>query len=140
MTRWAARSIEAKSKFWKKKKGNLKGAYIDKWYQILEPFLEPWPDAIVNKTVESIQDLELKDLRAKKQRIKALLAEDGKEVSSDEEVEPPPQPKKETLFENRRKDAEMTEAEKKVAREEERIRKGPRKGKFLGPNFGHAVW
>ena len=66
ITRWQSRSLEARVKFWKKKKNNIKGSPVSKWLRVIEPFIADWPDAVVNKTTESILDLEIKEDREKR--------------------------------------------------------------------------
>ena len=73
MTRPASRSIEAKAKFLKKKKHNVKGTALEKWINIIEPLCEPYPDCIKNHTVETILDLEFRDPKTERNRKRAKL-------------------------------------------------------------------
>ena len=68
MTRFEARSLEAKTKWWKKKRGGIKGAAHEKWIRVIASLLEGYPNAYVNYNLETLDDMEAKFGKKTKKR------------------------------------------------------------------------
>ena len=65
MTRFEARSLEAKTKWWKKKKGSIKGSAHEKWVKVISSLIDGYPEAYMNYTPET---LEILDARSGKKK------------------------------------------------------------------------
>ena len=60
LTRFEARSLEAKTKFWKKKKGGIKGEAHEKWVKVIQSLIDGYPEAYMNYEIETLDILEEK--------------------------------------------------------------------------------